>query len=447
MNAVTIPTPPTAATPAATPSVDPLALLRRLGRAGLVVVGGWLALMALWAYGAPISGSVIGSGLVKVEANRLTVTHRDGGVVAKVLVKEGELVRHGQPLVLLADERVDSSVDLLQAQLSTEHIRKSRLEAEAAQQPQWSHPLPADAPARVREALQREQSSFAARRQSLQSQLESYQGQIRDTELELTARARDSAASTEALRLLRDELASNETLLQQEFVNRTRVLQLRRGVSEYESRIQANEAEIAQARAKRSELQGRITQARTTYVQAAAEGLAESTARIVEIEERLRSNRDTAGRQTIAAPADGRLVGLRVNTVGSAIGPRDPIVDIVPSDAPLVVEIQVPAQSIGEVQPGQAAEVKINAFSQRTTRLLIGTVLSVSADALADNRSGVPFFTVQVEVPIRAVQEAGLPPLAPGMAAEVYIKTAERTPMQWLMEPLVSSIRHAFRVH
>lgn len=429
------------------PAIEPRVLLRRLAVAGVVVVGCWLLVMVAWAVFAPISGSVIGNGLVKVEANRLTVTHRDGGVVAQVLVKEGDVVKRGQTLILLEDARVDSSVDLLITQLATEQIRKSRLEAEAAQAPRWAYSVAADATPRVHEALQREQSSFNARQQSLTGQISSLQSQLRDTETELQARARDSAASNEALKLQREELVSNETLLAQEFVNRTRVLGLRRNVSEYESRIQANEAEIAKARARRSELQGQLARLRDAYVQTATEGLAESTARIVDYEERLRSGRDTAGRQAITAPADGRLVSLRVNTVGSALGPRDPVVDIVPSDAPLVVEIHVPAQSIGEVKPGQVAEVKFSAFSQRSTALLAGTVLGLSADALPDNKSGVPFFSVQVAVPAAQLEAAGLPPLAAGMAAEVFIKTTERTPMQWLMEPLVGSIRHAFRVH
>lgn len=466
-------TPPVLLVPAATqPEGEVSALLRRLRRDGLIALAVWGLAFGLWAGFAPISGAVVGSGFVKVEANRLTVSHRDGGIVAQVPVREGQIVRRGQTLLVLEDARLDSSVDLLAAQLAVEQLRRSRLEAEAALRPSWTPPAElglagmagatgvpdgGDAAAttaagvaaatRLREAHARERSAFDARRRTLQGQLESIRSQMQDAETEMKAHERDATAATEALGLMRDELASNERLLEENFVNRTRVLSLRRGVAEYESRIEASRAEQAQARQKRTELEGRLATVRDAYVQQATEDLREAAARIVDFEERLRANRDSARRQVVTAPTDGRLVGLKVNTVGSALGPLEPIVDIVPSDVPLVVEARVSAQSVSDIAPGQAAEVKLLAYSQRSSGMLDARVVRVSADALVDERSGLHYFAVQVEVAPEALQRAAHGPLLPGMAAEVFIKTHERTALEFLLDPLAQAMRRSFREH
>jgi HlyD family type I secretion membrane fusion protein len=426
------------------------ALVAGWGKVGLVAIGIWLAGFAGWALWAPISGAVIAQGTVKVERNRLTVTHRDGGIVARILVREGQTVTQGQPLMVLEDARIDATVETLRTQLVAEQLRRSRLEAEAAQRSSWV-PEPALARSvadeRAREALSRERSAFEARRRTLDGQLATVAGQAGDIEAEIRAHERNNVASADALRLLREEIASNEALLQENFVNRTRVLALRRGVAEYESRIETTSAELAQARQRLSELEGRRASLRLAYVQAATEDLREASARIVDLEDRLRAGQDAAGRQVITAPAAGRLVDLRVNTVGSAVGAREPLVDIVPADQPLVIETRVGADAITEVRAGQQAEVRLLGTRMRNTPLLDGRVARISADALVDARSGLPYFEVQVEVGPPA---EGFPPgtaLLAGQSTEVYIKTSDRTALEFLAEPLVAGMRRSFREH
>jgi HlyD family type I secretion membrane fusion protein len=419
-------------------------------RRGALALAAWVLGFGAWAMLAPISGAVVGSGMVKVESNRQSVTHRDGGFVSQILVHEGDVVRRGQPLIVLDDARVDSSVDLLVAQLVAERLRHSRLEAEAAMQAEWAAPRvddAASAPERARDATLRERAAFDARRRSLLAQVEAAQAQIRDTTTEVEAYQRNNASTADALKLLKDEIGANEALLQENFVNRTRVLGLRRGLSDYESRIETNRAELSKALQRRAELEGRIAQLRLTYVQTASEDLRDSNARLVDFEERLRAARDAAGRQVVAAPVAGRLVGLRVNTVGSAVGPREPIVDIVPSDVPLVVDARVSAEAATELRTGQAAEVKLLGYHQRSTGMLPGRVVDISADALVEQRSGSPYFAVQVEVDPAAVAAAGLAALTPGMATEVFIRTSSRTPLDFLLEPLTEGLRRSFREH
>jgi len=450
-NAIELRAPAPLAAPAANAAVDidVAPLLKRWRGLGLSAVVLWVLVFAAWASWAPISGAVVGGGLVKVEANRQTVTHRDGGIVAKVLVHEGQIVAKGEPLIVLEDMRVDSTVDLLLAQLVAEQLRQSRLEAEAAQRASWAPPasLKGTDSVRAAEALARERSAFEARRRTLQGQLDSVAGQIDDTETEIKAHQRNNDASLDALKLLREEVASNEQLLAENFVNKARVMTLKRGLSDYESRIQSTQAELSKARQRRSELGGRLSSLKLAYVQQATEDLRETSARIVDIEERLRAGQDAATRQVVMAPVAGRLVDLRVNTVGSAVGAREPIVDVVPSGVPLVVETRVAADAVGEVRVGQVAEVRLLGTKKRSQDLLAGKVTRVSADALVEQRSGAPYFAVQVEVPMpeHALADGG--GLMPGMSAEVYIRTSERTTLQFLMDPLTAGMRRSFREH
>jgi HlyD family type I secretion membrane fusion protein len=350
--------------------------------------------------------------------------------------------------VVLEDARIDSTVDLLASQMEAERLRKSRLEAELAMRPTWTPPpLPPTAGERVREALGRERAAFEARQRALQGQIESARSQLADTDAEIKAYDREHRAALEALRLQREELAANQALVGEAFVNRVRIVSLQRAVAEYESRVEINRAERAKAVQKHTELQGRMSTARDAYLRTAAEDLREVTARVVDLEERLRAARDAATRQVVVAPVAGRLVDLKVNTVGSAVGPREPIVDIVPANVPLVVEVRVGADAVGDVRVGQPAEVSLLSYRKREIGMLQATVTRVSADALVEPRSGAVYFAVQAEVSPAELARVGQVVLLPGMAAEVYIKTAERSALEFLMDPLTAAMRRSFREH
>jgi multidrug efflux pump subunit AcrA (membrane-fusion protein) len=196
--------------------VDVQALLARGRRWGGAAIAAWTLAFAVWAVWAPISGAVVGQGLLTVEASRQTVTHRDGGTVREVLVREGEVVRQGQTLLLLEDARVDATVDALRAQLAAERLRRSRLEAEAALLPDWrSSPPDADAVPddRLGEALARERAAFEARRRTWQGQTTAAREQIADLDEEIAAHRRHIESSSEAVALLREELARAEAQL------------------------------------------------------------------------------------------------------------------------------------------------------------------------------------------------------------------------------------------
>jgi HlyD family type I secretion membrane fusion protein len=145
------------------------------------------------------------------------------------------------------------------------------------------------------------------------------------------------------------------------------------------------------------------------------------------------------------APVAGEVVNLRVHTLGGVVGPREPLLDIVPEEKALVIEARVAVEDIDEVQRGTLADVRLSAFSQRSTPLVQGEISYVSADRLVDEATSLPYFTVQVTVGERALAEAGNLHLYPGMPAEVFIRTRERSALDYLLEPITNSLRRAAR--
>ena len=444
MNMLTTAAPPRNDDPTALPQ-----LLRDWRRAGLIGLALWALSLGAWMALAPISGAVVGNGAIKVDADRQTVTHRDGGIVAQVLVREGQIVKAGQPLIVLEDARVDSTVELLQAQLDSERLRDSRLAAEAELRTAWvpEGDEAVQAARRAPDALARERAAFEARRGSYMGQLASVRGQLADTQTEIAAYLRNKKASAEGAAMMRDEVQSNEALLAENFVNKTRVLTLKRSLSDYDSRIEAIEADLAKARQRKAELEGRLGTLRLSYVQAAADERRDVTPRVADLESRLRAGQDTAGRQQVLAPVAGRLVGLHVNTVGSAIGPREPIVDIVPSGVPLMVEAHLSPDAVSEVRPGQAAQIRLPGLDHRQFGMIDGRVVNVSPDSLQDAHGGAPYFTVLISPDAAALDQLGRESVTPGMGAEVFIKTSERSAMQFLLQPLTAGMRRGFREH
>lgn len=423
---------------------------RRLILAGLAALAVALGLLAAWVALAPLAGATVALGTVRVDTHRKTVQHRDGGIVREILVREGDRVAAGQPLLTLDDARVDASYQMLRSQLDAQNLRQARLLAEREGAAAWQPPpalRPRIAEPRLAEALAREQALFEARRGALHNQQRLLVQQLAQVELEQGAREREFAAMQQAVASMREELELNRALAEQAFVNRTRVMALERTAADYQSRIDANRAELAQARQRAGELQARLDALREGYRQEASTELRDTQGRIVELEEQLASAQDARQRLAVPAPASGRVVDLRVTTPGGSIGPRDALMDIVPDGSPLLVEVHVGVDAIAELRAGQPADVRLTAYRQRSTPLITGRVTQVSADALRDRESGAPYYVVQVALDPASLAAAGEVALQPGMAAEVFIRSRAGTVLDFLVEPLINAARRSLRQH
>ncbi len=410
----------------------------------LLVFGG----LGTWATVAPLSGAVIGSGVVKVDLNRKTVQHLEGGIVREIRVRDGDQVEAGQVLIVIADERVDASVDVLQGQLDAELAKAARLAAErdSLEQLQFPEALTSrrDDP-KVAELIGTETSFFDTRRRALAEQVALLEEQIEESHKEIKSLRMRADAEQAAAGLLRQEIAAHEQLEKQHYVRKMDILRLKRGIEEYKARRGEHLADIARAEQRISNLKLRIASSRDKYLQDAAEGLTAAQARIFDLQERLRPSIDMQRRQHILAPISGTVVNMSVFTVGGVITPREPLMDIVPEDNLLIVEAQIPVDAIDDIILGQDADVRLSAYKRRSTPLVSGKVTYVSADRLTDSRTNESYYLIHVSVDRRSLDEAGNLSLYPGMPAEVYIRTGERTALDYMLSPVTATLRRAAR--
>jgi HlyD family type I secretion membrane fusion protein len=433
-------------------SADPRtrAELRRLARYAsipLAVTGG---LLAIWAATAPLSGAIVAAGRLKVELDHKTVQHKEGGIVRSILVRDGDLVQAGQPLLVIGDVRNDAELGLLLDQLAAERIRSARAAAEAALASAFEAPAePGGSPGSngraASEHVARETALFAARRRTLDEQIASLDAQTRDARAQAAALEQQIEATERSAALAAEELAINEKLVQEGFMQRARVLQLEREQSDYLGRLSENRSDLALARQRIGELQARIAQARNHYQQLATDEAKESAARIRELEERLKPFQDQAERQYVRAPAAGRVMGLGVSSAGEVIGPGEPILEIVPTEEKLVVEAHIRPQDVDHVFEGAAAEVRLSVFDARTTPPLPGTVAQVSADRFTSSESGASWYVANVEIDAAELARHPELPLRAGMPAEIFVATPERTLFQYLAKPLSAFAVRAMR--
>ena len=422
--------------------------LTRVARAGLGVTLLGMLFIGTWLVLAPLSGAVIAPGFVKVDMNRKVVQHQEGGIVKEILVRDGERVREGQTLLVIGDVRLDATLDLLRTQHDGERAKVARLEAERALLAAVKFPPELAARSgepKVAELLQRETALFRARREALESQIAVLRQQIRQTGDEAKALAGQIAAEERALQSQKEELAVNQQLAKQGFVQKTRLMGLERAVAEYEARWEEHRAELAKTRQRASELELRVLAQRNNYVQSATDELKEASTRLFDLEERLRPSKDASERQRIAAPIGGEVVGLRVFNPGAVIAPREVLMEIVPTDKTLIVEARIRPEDINHVRAGSAAEVRLTAYQTRTTPLVAGNVNYVSADRMVDTQSGAPYYVVHVDVSAGALAEAGNLRMQAGMPAEVYIRTDSRTAFDYIVAPVMSYLRRGMR--
>jgi HlyD family type I secretion membrane fusion protein len=435
-----------------TAEVDAETDMRRIVRAGLVVAGTGAVALGAWASLAPLAGAVIAPGFVKVDMNRKVVQHQEGGIVRELKVRDGDRVARGQPLLVLEDLRVDAAVELLRQQLDAERAKAARLDSERGLAPKVAFPADLErrrGEAKLAEQLEREAALFRARRDALESQIAVLRKQIGETHEEARALGDQIVAGEKAIRLQKEELALNEKLLKENFVQKTRLMTLERAVAEYEARLGEHRAELAKARQRASELELRILALRNGYVQAATDELKEATARVFDLQERMRPSQDAAERQVIRAPAAGEVVGLRVFSAGAVVAPRDVLLEVVPEEKSLVIEARIRPEDINYVKPGSVADVRLTAYKQRTTPLVEGTVIYVSADRLVEAAApGAPaqaYYAAHIDVPAAALAAAGNLRMQAGMPAEVFIRTDRRSALDYMLAPVTAYLRRGMR--
>lgn len=421
------------------PARAALSSLRRHLVISLVVFAG---AAVLWAQFAPLSGAVVASGYLKTELNRKPIQHQEGGLVTQLRVRDGQHVRAGDLLAVIGDVRADAGFDLMRGQQRAEQLRHARLEAEMVFASLFKVP---EASRGEAELVARERKVFDARREALSQQLSALRAQAEAADSQAQALRSQIVATEGALKLAEDERAMNEGLVAQGFIQKSRMLTLLRTVAEYQARLGQQRGDEAEARQRIEDLRLRMVQARNAYQQQAADELKDSTLKLRELDEKLRPSSDLAQRQNVTAPMAGTIMGLRITGKGLAVGPRDTLMELVPDEERLIVEARIRPQDIDHVRTGGEAEVRFSALDARTTPRLPATVSFVSPDRLTEPQTGAAWYLVHLTVDEAALARHRNVRMHTGMPVEVYVATAPRSLLRYLIEPIDAFRQRALR--
>lgn len=415
-----------------------------LGLLALVVlVGGF----GTWAVMAQITGAVIASGQIEVDQNRQVIQHPDGGIVATILVGEGELVAVGDLLIQLDAEDLRSELAVVEGQLYEIVARRARFEAERDLADELVFdPLLIEAGAETLALRDGQTRLFEARRESVAQEKEQLARQSGQIASQIEGIRAQEEALTAQLALIEQELASQQSLLDRGLAQASRVLALQREEASLRGRAGELVAGIAQA-------EGRITEIEIELLKLDAQRREEAITRLrdlqyneLELRERRRTLRNQLDRLDIRAPVSGVVYGMRVFAERSVVRAADPLLYLVPQDRPLVIAAQIALTDIDQISLQQEVALRFSAFDQRETPELFGRVSLISPDAFQDENTGQSYY--RAEIVLGEGEISRLPDgfvLIPGMPVDAFIRTAERTPLAYLVKPLADYFARAFR--
>ncbi|MCX7300701.1 MAG: HlyD family type I secretion periplasmic adaptor subunit [Rhodobacterales bacterium] len=410
----------------------------------LVLVGG----LGVWGMFAEISGAVIAPGRIEVDQNRQVVQHPDGGVVAEIMVKEGDTVAVGDLLIKLDPTELQSQLAVVEGQLFEVLARRARFEAERDGTTTLAFdPLLTGATDEVAaELMDGQQKLFEARLDSAlqeKNQLGKRRDQI-GNQID-GIRAQQDALTTQ-LGLIGQELADQQSLLDRGLAQSTRVLALEREQANLTGQVGELTATAAEAESRITETDIQILQIETTRREEAITRLRDLQFNEIELAEKRRSLLTQRDRLDIRAPVSGIVYGMTVFAPRSVIRPADPVLFLIPQDRPMVITTQVEPIHTDEIFVGQEVGVRFSAFNQRMTPELRGKVVQISADAFQDQQSRISYYRAEVE--LLPGEKEKLPEgltLIPGMPVETFLATDARTPFQYLMRPLSNYFTKSFR--
>ncbi len=422
---------------------------RRLVRIGSWIVAGAVLPLGAWMAFAEQSMAVVAPGFVKVDLNRRPVQHLEGGIVRKVLVRDGQRVKAGQPVLVLGDVGVDADRNRLRYRVEVERAALARHEAEQALAAKLEFPrellAAAKADRRVAEAIAKETALFNARRDALGSEVALMQTHREHIGQEIVISREQVAKAQDSLALQNRFYEANRGLLKGGFISPTRVEQIQATVADYGAKLEEQRSALSRAVQRLIESDLKIKSVQNEYAKAASDQVKATAARLTEIEQELRKSEDAAARQVVAAPAAGEVIDLKFTSPGAVVRPGEPIAEIVPSDTRLLVEAQIRPEDISNVSLEQRAQVKFTAFKYRASAMVSGKVTYVSGDRLVDRASNFPYYSVTILVDAESLRAASDLKVQAGMPAEVYIEGSKQTPLQYLMEPITSTVRKAGR--
>ena len=414
-------------------------------RVGGVIAFLFFVVLLGWAALAPLDAGVYAEGTIAVSGNRQSVQHRQGGTVGAILVREGQKVRAGQTLIEMAAPDLRATERALTSEYFSLVAQRARLLAERTGSENFPPPveflnLSAEDRIVAQQALDLQRAQLSARSGSMSAQTSVLGQRSRQLSEQQTGYAQQRISVREQQRIINEELTGLRALEKKGFASMNRVRALERDHEELRGREAALTSEIARAGEGKGETSMQSISLRKTSLEEIAAELRDTQTRLSDILPKLISAREQMQNLTLRAPTSGQVVGLAVFTVGGIVAPGQTLLDIVPDTRKLVIQAQVSPSDADDVYQGQEAQVRFLSIHDRTLPMLVGTVRTISADRLKDEKTGQTYFTTEIEVApaeLAKVREVlGRGQLRPGLPVEAVLAARKRTALNYLLEPL-----------
>ena len=436
----------------AEPSADKTEQLRVLDtsmetpkRVGLFIFFLVFGVFGFWAGFAPLDGAARAAGVVTVKSYKKVIQHLEGGIVAEILVRNGDVVAAGDPLLVLDNTQSLAQLGIANALFVALKSREARLLAESSGSESISFAaVLMQAGSNADAEMASERQIFLARKAA------------RNGEVEVLEQREDQLASRvtglEAVRTSKLELAASYSeelvdvreLLEEGFSDKQRLRELERSYSSYNGEAADLTANISTTQMQIGETRLQILQQDKDFLNEVVNELGEVRTGLKDSEERVVALRDIVRRTSITAPADGIVNGMQIHTIGGVVRAGVDIAEIVPQLDELIIEANVSPMDIDRVTVGQEATISFSAFSSGLVPTIYGKVIGISADSLVDQNTGALYYLARVEVTPEGMSDMGDLVLVSGMPAEVFITTGARTFLQYLFKPFTTALSRSF---
>lgn len=423
--------------------------MRRPMVVGSAIVGVFVIGIMIWAALAPLTGAVLAPGQVRVEANRKTIRHLEGGTVREIPVHEGQHVAAGQTLMVMDDVQPRAAVQVLQGQADSFAAQMARFAAESSGK--RAVEFPPELTSRISDPqvatiIRDQQFLFQTRLQFYESQNDVLGQRIQQIDAQIAGVKAQLEANDQSIDLTKQELAGYQTLFEKGYAPKTLILRYQRSLADLAGKKGSLLSDLTRLNEQKGETRLQIVAQNEQRVSQAAEGLRQMQAGLSEVQPKLTASQQMLSHAVIRSPVDGYVLDLTQFTVGGVIGAGEALMSIVPANAPLIVTVRLKPTDIDDVRVGMKARVRLTAFNYRKVLPVEATVTTVSADQLNDPKTGAGYFRADLRIDPKEL--AKLPKgskVTPGMPAQAMITTGNKTVLSYIISPLTDTLRDAMR--
>ncbi|WP_429540436.1 HlyD family type I secretion periplasmic adaptor subunit [Pseudomonas fluorescens] len=393
----------------------------------------------LWASLAPLDQGIPVQGTVVVSGKRKAVQSMSGGVLSRILVREGEAVKQGQPLFRLDQTQVEADVQSLQAQYRMAWASLARWQSERDNLKRVSFPaeLSNDPDPRLALVLEGQRQLFSSRREAFDREQAGLRANIEGANAQLAGMRRARTDLTAQAESLRQQLTNLQPLADNGYIPRNRLMEFQRQLSQVQQQLAQNSGESGRVEQGILETRLKLQQHSEEYQKEVRSQLADAQLKSLTLEQQLTSAGFNLQQSEIVAPADGIAVNLAVHTEGAVIRPGETLLEIVPQGTRLEVEGHLPVNLIDKVGSHLPVDILFTAFNQSKTPRVPGEVSLISADQMVDEKTGVPYYVLRSSVSDVAMEKLNGLVIKPGMPAEMFVRTGERSLLNYLFKPLL----------